>query len=198
MKSKEYINICDIDLKRCYVCVTDFKKPCKYHNKKGGIYNRKGLSPDGMCPHLFHKAYPYALALLYGARFKGAEENATIAVTCPALEDPISIEVYRIRQDGVTERIKNFLKELLVLLNLHCNPLYYRVYMKVIKASWGCRYNHREADVFEFNIGDSAEVCPAAFDAVFPQLVKQEGSLSIVCPDHLGKVSFRTGRYDDN
>lgn len=190
MNPKENTAICDIEFQDQCVYVVDFKKACKYHSKRNEVLSKKSLSPKGMCPHLFHRVYPYALALLYNANLIELRQNRPITIVCPALKSSVSIEVYRERQNSLAEMTKNFLKGILVLLNLHCNPLYYRVFMKVIKTTGRCRYSHNENEIFEFNIGDSAELCPAAFDAIFPQMLKQEGNLPVMCPDHLGKVSF--------
>ena len=187
-------SICDIEFKDYSVSVASFKKACKYHNKINETFSCNNISPRGMCPHLFHKIYPYALALLYGAEISGLNSKQSIVISCPGLHKSISMEISRVRQNNLVEGIKNFLKEIAVKLNLHCNPLYYRVYMKVMEIKERCPYEHKKGETFEFNVGDSPEICPAAFDAMFPGLLKQSDNLSVVCPDHLGQVSFITRR----
>lgn len=197
MTPKDLRSICDIDCDNYQVIVDNFKHACKYHNKRKAVFLKGHLSSGGMCPHLFHKAYPYALALLYGANFRESKEENNLNIPCPALNSPITIKIYRVKQRGLIDRISNALKEVLIILGFHCNPLYYRVHMKVISADIGCNYNHSENDTFEFNIGNASELCPAAFDAIFPQLLRQGHRPMVVCPDHLGKVSFRIGRCDE-
>jgi uncharacterized repeat protein (TIGR04076 family) len=90
-----------------------------------------------------------------------------------------------------------------------------RVMIKIIKKEGNCPCTYRDGDVFEFNpgnlqitkdmilsLGYPKEICPAAFDSIYPflgaYLIRQKLPWAnkdfrsiIQCPDHNANVSFK-------
>ncbi len=189
MSDRKIIQVCDLNISAQQACVTDFKKACKYHNRKGEVFSGNSLSCDGLCPHLFHRAYPYALALLYNSQFTDSSSRQLV-IDCPSTINNVKLQVYRLKQGALGKRAINLLKKILVMFNIHCNPLEYRVFLKITSLADGCPCLHKPGQEFEFNSGNLAGLCPAAFDAIFAQLLKREDSAVVVCPDHIGNIKF--------
>ena len=61
------------------------------------------MGPKGLCPDLNHSAYPYALAMLYGASFDFEKEKDVVNAQCPAPHGNVHFQVKRITLPKISE-----------------------------------------------------------------------------------------------
>lgn len=184
---------------------------CNYH-KAGGYHDSTTFGPIGLCLEAYHNAYPYCLGMLYGAEFE-SEGSPPPLIRCPSPENYVIMEIaksplsLRFKFLNIIKRIVN--KFFPIAIPRH------RIFLKVRKVVGDCPKKHKAGEVFEFNLGNMqltkntiiplgypSEMCPAAFDNVYPfigvySLSKKfpwtkDGSPSIIqCPDHKANISFR-------
>ncbi|MFC1756638.1 TIGR04076 family protein [Patescibacteria group bacterium] len=173
---------------------------CKYHRDIGRVYTFKDLVPEGLCPHAYFVAYPYCLGLLHEAKFswmKNIDENTVIA-QCPAPSNPIVMKIWRDlipkekrKTDKDDDRYNIFIE---LVEKLEDST-------KVYKSCQNCAQTMKVERKWEFNKGQLAGICPAAFNQMFPYLValengghldwqNKDGSVTLPCPDNISKVNF--------
>src|SRR3989338_3150185 len=128
------------------ISVASIAGRCKYHRKVGQVYNLDDLAPHGMCLDAFHAAYPYCLSLLYGAKFKWMKNKKSVIAQGPNPKGAVVMEIRR----KIISRNK---KEILI---------------KVIEIKGVCRKGLKRGQIFKMNLGDFPEMCPAAFDILYP------------------------------
>lgn len=167
----------------CKIEVISKEGACRYH-AKGCSYDCSAITPAGLCPEIYHNAYPYCLSMIYGANF--GEE---ILVRCPSTEAKVVVQIR-------AKPLPLFLKPgqvLRTILNLF-TPIEIARKQAVIqiKAVEGpCHRKHRAGQEYLFPMGSkfftyhwsagayfiekmgimgksSKELCPAFFDSFYP------------------------------
>jgi uncharacterized repeat protein (TIGR04076 family) len=171
---------------------------CKYHREKEGrSFDFEHLGPKGLCLDLYHSAYPYFLALLYGAKFSWMDDKDTVNAQCPASNGNVHFEVRRkpLKQEIISEGVKK-----------NCE-----IWLRITHIESDCDDNckglcpQKIGQEFEFNQGDLLDhLCPAAFSNIWPTLKvilcggnsewKKEGKICVQCPDNKSKLRFEISK----
>lgn len=168
------------------VTAVELKKKCRYHRREDQTYTCDSIAPKGLCLDAFHVVYPYCLALLYDADFKGschnAEDGSKVVIQCPLGELKMNVE--RVQTLPKPIKVAKTLGEK-VFKKLFFPPDVpdYNIRITVSDVSDKCP--HEKGEEFFMNIRSQNELCPASFDAVYPFLDSKELEY-IHCPDHEG------------
>lgn len=172
---------------------------CKYHPKLGQKIKLNKSLPTGVCPYAYVTAYPYALSLLYDAEFSWRKKIDKDSVIAQCLR-PKNQMVFRIRRIKNPHPNKTLLKKY--------QEERYKILIEFIEKKGkgkdcsdclGYR-NVVVGKVFEFNRGDLPEMCPAAFNQMFPYLAallssKQKiNKIRFSCPDPKTDVVFELSK----
>ena len=177
---------------KCLEC----EHTCKYHRFGNEKYNLKNLGPPGICLDLYHSAYPYALALLHGAKFKWMKTDCDVVhAQCPAPTNPVHFEVRRIPLEKVIEN-NGVKKDKLIMIKIKS------IGENTGSYENGCICPHSVGQEYEFNQGDLLEqMCPAAFHELWPTIKtllnngkniwSKEGTIHMRCPDNVPKIKFK-------
>jgi len=156
---------------------------CKYHRKVGQVYDLALLAPCGMCLDAFHAVYPYALSLLYGAKFRWMKDLDSVIAQCPNPHGSVTMEIRR-------KKINRKKMEILI---------------KILEVKGRCKKGLKKGEVFKMNLGDFSEICPAGMDALYPYIstlryggkiawAKKDGTCLVQCPDHINAVVYKLKR----
>lgn len=176
---------------------TAVKSPCRYHSKPADI---ERVGPKGFCLDAFHAAYPYGLALLYDADFKGIDKRDSVSICCPSPKYKVIFEVKRIQTvSEVLKRLKNTAAKIFEKVFHPVDIINYKVAYKVLDVHGNCPAGHKVGEEFEFNIWDKKELCPASFHSIFPFLLLENQGIpfrwrddskvcEVPCPDCQGAV----------
>ncbi|MBI4405757.1 MAG: hypothetical protein HY537_16485 [Deltaproteobacteria bacterium] len=158
------------------------------HHKATIPYLLKELTPDGICIHAFHSVYPFCLSLLY---FGNRLRQQTV-VCCPSKSPCIRMEINLVPHPKRWVRFLNLLRRVALALGIANDLKQYQVKVKVTGAELECPWNHKVDDVFFFNLGDKAEICPASAYSFYPLLLKDSDSeFSVQCPSHSVSVQYK-------
>jgi len=163
-----------------YIKVVGLNKRCRYHRKKGQEYSLEQISPQGLCPAFFQRAYPFCLSLLYNGH------GGKISIKCPNKKYGLELEVYKkCFWPKISIMVKN---KILKLIAKVCRPLDIpneNIYLKIVKTNTQCPKDYPLNKIFRFNIWNTNEICPAGFAQIFPYLfnLKEKEARTIPCPD---------------
>jgi uncharacterized repeat protein (TIGR04076 family) len=165
-----------------------------------------------MCPHAYMVAYPYALALLYDAKFPGAEYTVTgknaltpessVIISCPCTDNRITL---RIRIQYTFPLLLRLLKKAAIrtLQTLGIDAEYpdKNVILDVVSVNGQCPQGMQKGKSYLFNIKDRKELCPASFYGAYPLFLRAAarggecGEISVHCPDPFGVQYGDEGKY---
>jgi len=173
---------------------------CKYYRKHGEQFDIRHLGPPGLCLDLYHSAYPYCLALLYGAEFSWEKDKNAVNAQCPSPTKTVHFEVRRkpleriIVSQGVNKKSDILIKiiDITEKSGDYENP---------------CICEHYPGQEFEFNQGDFLEqMCPAAFNNLYPTIKNllnegkipwiRGGKIYVRCPDNKPKITFEIDKKE--
>jgi uncharacterized repeat protein (TIGR04076 family) len=167
---------------------------CKYYRTGKESFNLSTLGPPGLCLDLYSSAYPYCLALLYGAEFSWEKDKNAVNAQCPAPTKTVHFEVRRVPLEKaiMSNGIKKDKNILIRIIDLAESPGEYEN---------GCACNHAPGQEFEFNQGDFLDqMCPAAFYNIYPTIKQvlsrgklpwtRAGKVYARCPDNNPKITF--------
>jgi len=179
--------------------VVKSKGRCKYHPKIGQSIKFRNILPKGVCPYAYAAIYPYALSLLYDAEFswrKHIDKDSVIA-QCLRPGNQMVFKIKRIKNPKINKRLlKKYQEER------------YKIIFEFIEKKGGPRNcsdclgykNMVVGKSFEFNRGDLPEMCPAAFNQLFPYLAslltsgKKRFKARFACPDPKTDVCFEVSK----
>ena len=163
---------------------------CRYHEKSS---NDKYINifSQGMCPIAYMNLYPTLFALHLNqnsAKLKINPKGHT--VFCPIGADGVQFKVYTKR---LKANLKAYLKMAIYWLANKIIPV--EVFSKTthIEATSngkGCPLEIKTGDAFYFNLDHTDELCPAAFNSVYPFLDVVKNNFTAGCPDYRTHVSF--------
>ena len=165
---------------------------CKYFRSKDmvEVFDVTSMGPKGLCPDLTHSAYPYALAMLYGAVFDFENEPDVVNAQCPAPHGNVHFQVRREKlpkveiSKGVKKKVKIFIR-----------------ITSIDDKAENCCCNQKVGAEYEFNQGDLLEqMCPAALYNIYPTIKAvtghgkerwtKNGKTFVQCPDNFSKLKF--------
>jgi len=170
------------------------KHTCKYYRKENEVFDLQHLGPKGLCLDLYFSAYPYCLALLYGASFSWEKDKNAVNAQCPAADGSVHFEVRRIplKKEIISHGIKKKCKIMIKIT---------RVEKPSGTYAHGCTCAHKAGQEFEFNQGDDlSQMCPAAFNNIYPNLKAllsggnpnwtKGKKIFMQCPDNISAIMF--------
>jgi uncharacterized repeat protein (TIGR04076 family) len=190
----EKINsICELNIKDTALKTGRFCRTCRYHKKQGQSFKLDQLFPLGFCPHAYRMIYPYALALLYNAKYPTDDGMpfAFIQVKCPNLGSYIEIKLtVEYLYPALLRKFKDVAIRLLHWLNVPAEYPDKNVIIEVCATDGDCRFNLKKGDKFKFNLFNRSEICPASLYALYPLLISPPNgkakSCFAHCPDPSG------------
>jgi len=140
-----------------------FTHRCRYHKfPKRERYDERNWIPEGLCPELFHAAYPSCLAKIYGGGGSALEE-----IHCPnAGKALVRIEVDERIGVGTRRAAEGVLR----LAGVNTEIPSHRCRLKVIEAEKDCPLEMKAGAIYEFNMGGRRGICPAMFHNAYPTL----------------------------
>ncbi len=168
---------------------------CRYHSirsKKQKI----DLIRKGMCPVGYMSLYPFLFALHCSRdRTKLKLDVDRMVKQCPLGEEgaTFKVNVERIRF-GLLEYVKNLARRLINLV-IPCEVHDKHIVIEVMDKAAGCPLEFRKGDQLSFNIGRTDEMCPAAFNSVYPFLDLIANNGVVGCPDYRTHVRFGTAGH---
>ena len=175
---------------------------CRYNREHGLHYNQGRIAPAGLCPDMFHTAYPYGLSLLYdGSNHFDGKASKNFILKCPAYPNYVSFEV---RQEiFILKPLFRAIEWPFKMIRKPIEIIDRNIVIEVKKIHGTCAYGLKAGGQYVFNIGNSPELCPAAFNSLYPYLGIQKDEQgdkescnasshlgSAQCPDHKGKITF--------
>lgn len=187
--------------------VVSMKKKCRYHDTLNQKYAFTDLT-DGVCPDLYHIAYPYALALLYDARFDrsgdcpGSDNSEAVEVRCPRGSVTLKLERVQTLPKPVKKAKQMAEKFSEKILNFPIDKIDYQIKLTVTSVAGSCSFKHKSGDEFQMNLWDKCIMCPATFDALYPMMCKVSNGLSdeelVACQDYEGMTYKLTTEEQDD
>ncbi|MFH1721654.1 MAG: hypothetical protein ABH950_03505 [Candidatus Altiarchaeota archaeon] len=181
--------------------VVGMEKKCRYQERMHQTYGYPQIT-GGICPELFHAAYPYSLGLLYDARFDsgdcpGGKDQDSAVVRCP--RGGIILEVRRI--GTLPKPLKN-LKALAEkfsekFLDYPIDKIDCKIRFKIISSDGSCICGHKVGEEYWLNIWDKCLMCPATFDAVYSAMCRVSAGIRdeelVACQDYEG-ITYKITR----
>ena len=175
------MNPCEINqtlskAKSCFKCVNKSGR-CGYH-VENQQYEFADISPVALCPEAFHNVYYISLGLLFNAKYK--EKRMTLK--CPGTENYV---VLKATFEKLNRRFRAFNRIKSVFQWAYPGQvyLYGRLVWKAVEVKGECPFGITEGAKFYINMGNIQltkkllfpmgqphELCPAAFDNIFPTL----------------------------
>ncbi|HIF03703.1 MAG TPA: hypothetical protein EYQ84_10645 [Nitrospinaceae bacterium] len=163
---------------------------CRYHEKSSGDKSINIFS-QGMCPIAYMNLYPTLFALHLNQepnQLKIDPQNHVIY--CPVGSDGVQFKVYTKR---LKFNLRAYLKVAIYWLANKIMPVEVfnkTTHIEVLSEGGGCPLNIKKGDNFYFNLDHTDELCPAAFNSVYPFLDVINNNFTAGCPDYRTHVSF--------
>lgn len=179
---------------------------CRYHRRRQD-FSSAMIFPDKLCPSAFGILYPYCLSMLSRAKFPIENGKEVCRVSCPGMPSQVEFNIFRRPyKKRAFGKIAFYFKKILNFF-MPVELLEHKVYIEVVKGSDGCPFSYNKGRIFEFNIGDKKEICPAALYSLYPFYLafldknrhleghRQAGNLScrMSCPDYRANIAFNLG-----
>ena len=164
------------------------RKGCRYHNKDSEVFYFNQLTPDGLCMHAFHSAYSTCLSAIYA----DTRNNFEKFVMCPDVEKSIKFKIIIMKHLDIKFRVINRIKHFLALLGIPCDCQLKRVFIMVVGGLGRCPLGHKEKDMFEFNLGNKKEICPASFETLYPIIYStdKKEQICVNCPSDSVSINY--------
>ncbi|MGD9015457.1 MAG: hypothetical protein PVI33_05500 [Candidatus Omnitrophota bacterium] len=176
------------------------KKGCRYHRHGTKTFYFNQLTPDRLCIHAFHSAYATCLRLLYTQ----TKDNSDNVFVCPSPEESIKFKIITMAHTNIKFKLINAIKYLLRLIGIPCDYQLKRIFIKVAGGQRPCPMGHKQGDVFEFNLGNKQEICPASFECLYPTIyalnikrldapfskIESKQHVCINCPSHKDTIKY--------
>lgn len=171
----------------------EMKKICKYCKRRGQEFRPHDIVRD-FCPDALFVAYPYALALLYGA--EGECQKGRVHLRCPHPQG-IVMEVRRVHCRPLWLRLLKRLFDWVVARVLY--PVDWEdwhIRVRVLENRGACPANYVPGTTYWLNVRRTDELCPAAFHGIYPFVLADHGAGAeersiprrLHCPDHEGII----------
>jgi uncharacterized repeat protein (TIGR04076 family) len=177
----------DLDLKATFDANDN---RCRYHSTETDNKQVPLLS-QGMCPAAYLNMYPTLFALHLNqdeSQIKFKLEGHQ--VQCPLGSKGISFKVHRSKLKlGPIDRGKNLIRKMANIV-MPVELFDKRTHIEVVDEGQGCPLGIKKGDTFYFNLDQTDEFCPAAFNSVYPLLGKKNNNFLVGCPDYRTNVRF--------
>ena len=163
---------------------------CRYHSKEAKDKQVPLLS-QGMCPVAYLNLYPTLFAL-------HLNQNESLIkfdpkghqISCPLGSEGVSFKVQRTKVElSPVERGKNLLRKMANIV-MPVELFDKHTYIEAVDEGQGCPLGIKKGDSFYFNLDQTDEFCPAAFNSVYPLFGKGKNNFAVGCPDYRTNVKF--------
>lgn len=183
----------NLDKSQSCMEITPTNRRCRYHKRKARLPVCK-MAPDGLCPEAFHAVFPLGFAMFSAERKILPDGNK---VRCPA--GRVVFELQRCPFLDIAQLPRQILHRIINLF-YPLEVLRWKVIIKVLTSN-DCPYAYSPGATFEVNMGQTDDLCPAAFNSIYPVVapnVFDENSreVALACPDHKTNVLIRFGSGD--
>lgn len=171
---------------------------CRYHSKNADKKEVNILS-QGMCPVAYMNLYPALFALHLNHNESKLKINPREhVIQCPLGSDGITFKVYTSKSEfSLMGYLRNLIRR---TANLFIPVEMYdkSTRIEAINEGKGCAFGITKGKKFYFNLDHTDELCPAAFNSVYPFLDTKQPDLLVGCPDYRTHVSFSTEEKPGN
>lgn len=164
---------------------------CRYHRRHSDRPINL-IKPKGLCPEAYHQLYPVLFSMI-SAPYSELRSKPMV-MRCPGTKGNVQFELFR-GPAKFSARLINIIKHFVSMVYM-TEIRKYRIYIKVKSITGSCPYQLKEGDIFEFNLDKGPEICPAAFNNVFPGFISRIYDFSnknigvLACPDHKTNILF--------
>lgn len=149
---------------------------CRYHKwPLREKYDETNWIPKGLCPEMFHAAYPACLAMIYGG------EGVPREITCPSGKVRVRIEL----EDRPLKILREAGMKGFNILRMNTEIPLKRCFLRTIEAD-GCPLGTIAGALYEFNMGDNRGICPAMFHNIYPPLSAKMAGRPFPWPELVG------------
>lgn len=160
---------------------------CRYH-PLSSRRQKVSLVSQKMCPLAYLNLYPILFAL------HCSQDSSKLRVDskklCPLGLEGIEFKIYTTPiKFSLRTYTKIFICKLINLLipfEVHNK----NIVIEVVDEGKGCPLGIRKGDIYSFNLYNSNELCPAAFNSVYPFLDSVKADHVISCPDYRTHVRY--------
>ena len=163
---------------------------CRYHSKEAEDKQVPLLS-QGMCPVAYLNLYPtlFALHLNQNESLLKVDPEGH-QIRCPLGPEGVSFKVHKTKAKlSPVERGKNLLRKMAnIVMPVEFFDKHTRI--EAVDEGQGCPLGIKKGASFYFNLDQTDQFCPAAFNSVYPLLGKGENNFSVGCPDYQTSVKF--------
>jgi len=174
-----------------------FTHRCRYHKwPRREEYDRRNWIPEGLCPELFHAAYPSCLALIYSEK-----PGISRPLYCP---EGARVQVLITTEDRRATPLRKAAMKVFHIAGKNIEIPFRRCRIHVMRAG-DCPIGMSRGTSFEFNMGGLPQLCPAFFHNSYPVLaalmrgakppwrgLEDNGGL-VQCPDCLSNITMAYG-----
>jgi uncharacterized repeat protein (TIGR04076 family) len=163
---------------------------CRYHAKEAED-KKVPLLSQGMCPVAYLNLYPTLFALHLNQdesaiKFNLRDHN----IQCPLGSDGVSFKVHRTKAAlSPLERGKNLIRKMANII-MPVEVFDKHTHIEAVDEGEGCPLGIKKGDSFYFNLDQTDEFCPAAFNSVYPLLGTGKNNFAVGCPDYRTNVKF--------
>jgi len=88
----------EIKLPKITLKIVSQKGTCVFGHKVGEEFDVSRGTPEGLCPAVYHSAYPAIFALMAGGEIPWEEDKDTAHIACTDSVNPVVVEVRRIAE----------------------------------------------------------------------------------------------------
>ena len=144
-----------------------------------------------MCPVAYLNLYPTLFALHLNQdesalKFDLEDHN----IQCPLGSDGVSFKVHRTKAVlSPIERGKNLIRKMANII-MPVEVFDKHTHIEAVAEGEGCPLGIKKGDSFYFNLDQTDEFCPAAFNSVYPLLGTGQNNFAVGCPDYRTNVKF--------
>ena len=163
---------------------------CRYHSIEAEDKQVPLLS-QGMCPVAYLNLHPTLFAL-------HLNQNESLIkfdpkghqISCPLGSDGVTFKVHKTKAKlSLVERGGNLIRK---MANIVMPVEFFdkHTHIEAVNEGKGCPLGIKKGDSFYFNLDQTDQFCPAAFNSVYPLLGKGANNFAVGCPDHETSVKF--------
>lgn len=159
-------NCCDLNSAPLLVRVVSHSRACRYYKKPGTLVAQDKLVPQGFCLPAYFRVYPSALSLLYDGSDFAQGKNGKF--NCLACSGNNQVELKVETQRNIFSPLMNLIEKILRFVGWPKDALDKEVKITPTKINSHCPKNLELDQIFNFNLRDKSELCPAVFYNFFP------------------------------
>jgi len=168
--------------------------PCRYH-KRLMDFTPDAHLPGGFCPHIFSRAYPHILALMYDA---GIENEISVRHHGQGEAVILALQKVHRLKTVLLRRVLRMMQRSFEMVFHPVDLLDYH-FEVTVKRKGAVRCSLQQGKTYRVNMGSENFLCPASFHALYPYfMLSAEGGHmkwggntpdnTLPCPDCIGAI----------